>query len=592
MKRLFYCSVVLLLFFSIFYPLSSIYAGCEVRDYGNAAEYQQAIAECQNEIDARMGAHTKNKADLAALEKNLDQLKQLIQSAETQISHTEEEIFEQEIDLGYQKELLAKRVRSYYMRSRRYSPFLLFLSSVNAVKLTRELAYRQTVADRDREIITDISQNIKQLADDKEALESNKNWLTQSKNSVSQQAGSLRKDVENVEGFFGEVSATIGQLIAKQKALLAEKTGTFQTTVGEVPLEGDPNARPDYDPGFRPAFAVFSFGAPHFKGMSQYGAFGRAKNGQSAEEILKAYYGDVRIETVETNFSLPTTVGNLAFEDNYMKGIAEMPSSWTDNDSVALKAQAIAARSYALAYTDWRMNDRSPKKAICITEACQVYNSSKASNPGNWGEAVNATRGQILVSNQSGEVVNAWYASTSGGYQESYSSLGHSTPGFWDAEGGREGWTGQAWEVRGGSPWFYKGWYKSRSGKSCDRSHPWLTSEEMADMVNAAVVYQNNKNNDEVISHIWQEDDCYSSGEDVFWSKTKMREEAEKHGAGVTSVSDLSITYSTAGTTNKIVFQTNKGSIEIEGLSFYKAFNRRAPGAIHLKSALFNIEKK
>jgi len=183
-----------------------------------------------------------------------------------------------------------------------------------------------------------------------------------------------------------------------------------------VPLADDPASRPDYNPGFSPAFAAFSFGAPHFKGMSQYGALGRAKSGQGFEQILKAYYGDIRIETVDTNFDLPTTIGNLPFEDNYLKGIAEMPAKWADEGGwEALKAQAIAARSYALAYTGWRMGSRNPKESICITEKCQVYNSGKAANPGRWGDAVNETKGKIIVSNQSGEVVNAWYSSTSGG---------------------------------------------------------------------------------------------------------------------------------------------------------------------------------
>jgi Sporulation protein and related proteins len=147
-----------------------------------------------------------------------------------------------------------------------------------------------------------------------------------------------------VESYLGEISGKIASLTAKQQALLAEKTGTFQTTVGEVPLADDPAARPDFDPGFRPAWAGFSFGAPHRKGLSQYGAFGRAKAGQNYEAILKAYFGDVRVEKRD----LPATIsvqgfGELSFEDNYLKGIAEMPAQWGDEGGFeALKAQVIA----------------------------------------------------------------------------------------------------------------------------------------------------------------------------------------------------------------------------------------------------------
>ena len=532
-----------------------------------------------------MGAHSQNKSELAALEGQVANLKNLIVSAEVQLSSLESEIFTSEVELGYQKELFDRRVRDYYIRSRRYSPFLLFISSTNAAELTRELSYRQTVAGRDKQLIIEISQNLKKLVADKESVEANKAWLAQTKAGVSGQAEFLQQEVEKVEGFFSEVSATISQLIAKQKALLAEKTGTFQTTVGEVPLADDPNARPDYDPGFRPAFGLFSFGAPHFKGMSQYGAFGRAKNGQSAEDILRAYYGGA-IE-IKKDYSTAINISvqghGVVDIETYVKRIYEMPGSWGDEGGMeALKAQAVAARSYALAYTN------NGAGSICATESCQVY--KPVNKGGKWEEAVNAVSGWVLIAN--GQPFSAWYSSTSGGYQESYIANGYTTPGFWDTNCGNQScWTEGAWEKAAGSPWFYKGWYKSRLGKSCGRSHPWLTAEEMADIVNSALVYQNNKNNDEIISHIWQEDNCYASGAEV-WSKTKMKEEAAKHGAGASTVNDFSVIYSAAGITSKVVFQTDKGSVEIDGVSFYKAFNRRAPGAIHLKSALFNIEKK
>ena len=75
--------------------------------------------------------------------------------------------------------------------------------------------------------------------------------------------------------------------------------------------------------------------------------------------------------------------------------------------------------------------------------------------------------------------VVTYYSSTTGGY---------STTSGWDTKCGNQGcWTGDAYEKIAGSPWFYKGWYKTRSGVSCGRSHPWLSSQEFADIVNAAI---------------------------------------------------------------------------------------------------------
>ena len=97
---------------------------------------------------------------------------------------------------------------------------------------------------------------------------------------------------------------------------------------------------------------------------------------------------------------------------------------------------------------------------ICPTESCQVYKPQLKS--GKWAEAVRATRGWVLV--KGGSPAVTYYASTSGGY--TISQWGWS--GIKDASGD---WPGSAYEKISGSPWFYKGWYKSRSGASCGRGN-------------------------------------------------------------------------------------------------------------------------
>ena len=112
----------------------------------------------------------------------------------------------------------------------------------------------------------------------------------------------------------------------------------------------------------------------------------------------------------------------------------------------------------------------------------------------------------------------------------------------------------------------------------------------MSDIVNAAIVY---KNDNSTQSHLSQEDSsCFGEAIPDTWSKAKVREEAGRRGGAVTSISSVSVTYSESGVTSQVVFNTNRGAVPIEGDVFYKIFNLRAPGAIHLKSGLFNLEKK
>ncbi|HLC15427.1 MAG TPA: SpoIID/LytB domain-containing protein, partial [Thermodesulfovibrionia bacterium] len=348
--------------------------------------------------------------------------------------------------------------------------------------------------------------------------------------------------------------------------ILSAKSGTFTTSVGEVPLPDDPNASPSYNPGFSPAFAAFSFGAyTHRNGMSQYGAKGRAEAGQSAEQILSFYYPGA---TLNKSYSVPATIdvigyGTRAFEDEYMKRIYEMPNSFPKE---ALKAQAVAARSFAIRQGG----------SICPTEACQVYKDTNKG--GAWEEAVNETRGWALEGGP-----NAQYSSTTGGYTNNAG---------WDTtSNNKDAWTQGAFEKLAGSPWFYKGWYTqsySISSANCGHSHPWLNLEEMSDTLNAYLIQNKSGVDNGRITPITTS--CWGGNP---YSMDEARNLADSVSGGkVTSISGVSVSYSNDGKTANITFSTNRGDISISGSDFKQIFNLRAPGYISIKSPLYNIERK
>lgn len=106
-------------------------------------------------------------------------------------------------------------------------------------------------------------------------------------------------------------------------------------------------------------------------------------------------------------------VADLPLE-HYVMGIAEISSRWPLE---ALKAQAIAARTYALsemggrATTSWRAI-----ADICASEACQVYvGLAKERSPhgARWVAAVEQTVGQVLLWNN--QPIRAKYSSSNGG---------------------------------------------------------------------------------------------------------------------------------------------------------------------------------
>lgn len=511
-----------------------------------------------------------NKGEASKIQTKLKSIQSQLSVAASKLKTTEASIKDRSEKVSTQYVVLAAKVREMYMRMRSQPMLISLFSSMNMGELRRELAYRQQSNESDKQMIVSLVSEIGKLEADKKSLEQQKAQLAKLQADLDKQNAVFQKTIK-------EISTKIAELSAKQQAILAEKQGTFTTTVGDVPLADDVNARPDYNPGFSPAFAAFSFGAPHFKGMSQYGAFGRAKAGQSAETILHAYYGGIEIKK---DYSADKKIkvqgyGEMSIE-TYMKRIYEVPNSWGDDGGYeALKAQAVAARSYALAWTD-----EGKGGAICTTQACQVYKNSDKG--GNWERAVNDTKGWVLWNN--GKPFKAWYASTSGGYQESYtdSYSGYTTPGFWDTPVGRGGWTSQAFEKTGGSPWFYKGWYKGTSGDTCGRSHPWLTAEEMADILNAWVVLK--RGSDDRVSPVGS---CWGGNP---YSVSELRDKAGGDGYG--RVTGASVSYSDGGYTSTVHFDTDRGGVDISGADFKKIFNLRAPGRISLKSGLFNIERK
>ena len=100
--------------------------------------------------------------------------------------------------------------------------------------------------------------------------------------------------------------------------------------------------------------------------------------------------------------------------ERYLEGIAEVPPSWPP---AALEAQAIAARSYALATTGWSGTEgETLEEPICATTSCQVYRGIPVPpDPAHrrWVRAVRRTVGKVLV--DGGRPATTVYFSTSNG---------------------------------------------------------------------------------------------------------------------------------------------------------------------------------
>lgn len=99
-------------------------------------------------------------------------------------------------------------------------------------------------------------------------------------------------------------------------------------------------------------------------------------------------------------------VVNVVELESYLRGVvpAEMQASWP---AEALKAQAVAARTYTLLHLDPRRN-----YDVCATVDCQVYRGRDAEHPAT-DAAVAATAGEVLT--YRGAFARTYYHADSGG---------------------------------------------------------------------------------------------------------------------------------------------------------------------------------
>ncbi len=542
------------------------------------------IEDLQKQIDQLSKAKELSANATKPLEGQLDSLERQLAQIQSSIDYISKNISEKQKDLDLREEklalqqaLLEKRVKMYYIRSYLAEPLIIILSSINSGDLFRELSYRQSVTKEDKYVITSVTEEIVDLLTEKAKLEQDKVRLALLQDQVDKSAQFLGGEIKKAKAYQADLVKQIAQLSARQQQIISQRQASLNlpTSLGAGPLFCTDDRK--LDPGFRPAFAFFTFGIPHRVGMNQYGALGRAQAGQNHEDILRAYFNDFSFET-RPNINISVQgFGSMPLE-NYLLGIYEMPESWPLE---ALKAQAIAARSYALSYT------QNGSKEICTTQSCQVYKGGNKG--GNWEQAVKLTEGKTLISG--GSPVSAWYSSTDGGYTFSASDVGWSGRSFTkrtrDTNGDISSFSdlfAKAYDKD--SPCFYSAQgFRSQYAKSA-----WLKSEEAADIVNVIMLIKRDSGTG---IHLYQPDKPNPEGTDT-WNFDKVKQELKSRGGTpFNSVSSVSVSADFgSGMTGSITISGDGGSQTFNGSEFKNFFNLRAPANIQIVGPLFNVEVK
>jgi SpoIID/LytB domain protein len=539
------------------------------------------LTDIQNKIQEVTKELSSTEVDYQSVNDKLNSIKDQIAVTEQEIAKKELEVKKGEEALIYQKNLLNQRVNSYYKNIKKGSIDLVtVLVSANLSDSLRDFFYQKSLVDDDKNTIVKVVLYIKNLEQIKADLIKQKTGLAILKDQVNQKS-------QELAGKIGSLKTQISQLIAQQQSLIASRLAALHLPQSAyTSISGcSSDLTNGKDPGFSPGFGFFTFGVPHRVGMNQYGAKGRSDSGQNAEQILKFYYNADYTTGFDTGINIHV-VGNNEYGqsfdntwniEEYLKHVYEMPTNW---NMEALKAQAIAARSYALAYTNKGQN------SICPSQSCQVVKQEENSDA--WKQAVSDTAGIVMTSG--GNPISAYFSSTAGGYVYSSSNSISSRPWTKDAQDGNGAYNNFN-DVRNNaydrdSPWFYCDW----GARSSYGGTAWLKSEEVADIANVIMLVQKDQS---TIANVYQVDAPNPAGKET-WDANRVKQELKNKGGNpFNSVSSVTVSVDFAsGKTVGVTIDGDAGGQTFSGSDFKTYFDQRAPGNIQIVGQLFNIEKR
>ena len=566
MRRLIFLLIILTPFFIV-----SLFINVPKTSSDELSDITKQIQDLTTSLNESIKATTPLESQLNNLKKQVDGIKNKLSFIETDIVIKEKNINEGYKNLAKQELILNRAIRDFYIKSYYNSPIWIFFSSSSVTDITQVLAYQKAATNQDKAIITNIAITIQDLQTKKKSLENEKRQLSSLRLSLDEQSAKLDEVVSGAKKSQAGLSSRIAELSAKQQQILGQRLASLN-----IPRSAGTSVRGctddrGVDPGFSPRIAFFTYGAPHRNGMNQYGAWGRAKEQQGEEQILQAYYPNMTVKKdYDQGIQISTTTGWSGSIEEYVKRIYEVPDSWTDNNSAVLKAQAVAARTYALNVTG------NGSRQICTSEQCQVFKPEPKG--GNWEQAVNATAGWVLM--DGGGPGFTQYASTHGGYILNLnkfdgrignpSSFAELNERAYDKE----------------SPWFYCDW----GSRSQYNKTAWLKSEEVADITNVLLLVQKDGGTKE---HLYQTDKPNPAGTDT-WDENRVRQELTGRGSTpFSSVSSISINADfSSGKTGSVTISGDGGTFTFSGSDFKNYFNIRAPANIQIVGPLFNIEQK
>ncbi len=562
------------------------------------------LEQVKEEIQRIQNSSYSLTQQIQLIEQELQRVEDEMEQVKEDIAQREKDISEKEDDLEEKQNYIWDITERLY-KSSRYSFFEILFRQGNDEGFIQTLIFNRFVIDSQVSYMKTIAEEVRVFQEEKDELEKQREVFEKDQEEFGESKDLLAQERVRIQGELREQEETRGTLTRRigglnreisqlQNVLLVMRSGGTVVRAQDLVAGGPSGSIDGGPPG---SFGVFSFGAyTHRNGMSQWGARARADDGQSYREILNFYYSDL---SLDENYQEPEEItvrgtglscecqkrdedGNcVSYEkvynetvsfQTYMNRIYEIPPSW---NTEVVKAQAVAARTFAI-------HQHKAKGFIEPSQRDQVYKD--CDNASSWVKAVQETKGEVLLNGSN--IGYTQYAAVHGGWVDGPGSSKY------DVKEDRGDWNANipmAWDNISGVSWFYRNWYTYRGNTCSTHPNPWLTNEEMADLVNAYLYWSHLSaikvaGDARLLSVDYVPCIISSTHKDAGnanpYSMAELKEKVRSVGKEpVSRITDVSVSNAN-GWTQSITFLTDVGAINIDRSrveQFREAYNMRAP---------------
>ena len=192
MKKFFLC--LLIVFVSLFLFVGNLRAD-EIEDL------EKQINDLEGQLELSKKATTPLESEVKSLEGQLASIQNKIAKLQKDLSDSEEA-------LEFQKEVMARTVRNFYMGGFVDIPLLTLLSSGDATETIRVITFQQESSRQDKQVIRNISEEIEKLASDKKRLAA-------ASLQINKQSQFLKGEIASAKAFQSELEGKIAALTAR-----------------------------------------------------------------------------------------------------------------------------------------------------------------------------------------------------------------------------------------------------------------------------------------------------------------------------------------------------------------------------------------